>query len=94
MKKGLPAGPPLTAVPVVPAGRPGTGHMGVDGGGWVGAVLGRLGPPGGARDYILAILLGVLAVLVRAALDPFLQSDHAFVLGLLAVVFVSWQCGF
>jgi signal transduction histidine kinase len=46
------------------------------------------------KDYIIAILAGVLALLVRAAVDPILQSDHVYVLSLLAVVFVSWQCGF
>jgi PAS domain S-box-containing protein len=54
-----------------------------------------LAPPAGwARDYIVAALAGVLAVLVRAALDPLLGTDHAFVLAILAVVYVSWQCGF
>jgi len=50
--------------------------------------------PGSARNYIIAGLAGVLAVLVRAALDPLLGTDHAFVLAILAVVYVSWQCGF
>ncbi len=50
--------------------------------------------PGWARDYIIACLAGVLAVLVRAALDRLLGGDHAFVLAILAVVYVSWQCGF
>ena len=49
---------------------------------------------GRLRDYITAILAAVLAVLIRAALDPLLSSDHAFVVSLLAVVFVSWQSGF
>lgn len=48
----------------------------------------------GAIGYIVALLAASLAVLVRAALDPFLGSDHAFVLALLAVVYVAWQCGF
>ena len=50
--------------------------------------------PGRAREYIIASLAGVLAVLVRAALDPLLRGDHAFVLAILAVVYVAWQCGF
>ena len=69
----------------------------------MGAFWGRmnepLGPPtpgriGWARDYIIAGLAATLAVLVRAALDPLLGSDHAFVLAILAVVYVAWQCGF
>jgi PAS domain S-box-containing protein len=57
------------------------------------------GPPtpgrvGWARDYIIAGLVATLAVLVRAALDPLLGSDHAFVLAILAVVYVAWQGGF
>jgi PAS domain S-box-containing protein len=51
-------------------------------------------PSGRTRDYIVALLAGVLAVLVRAALDPFLESDHVFVLSLLAVAFVAWRSGF
>jgi PAS domain S-box-containing protein len=46
------------------------------------------------RDYITAILAAVLAILIRAALDPLLGADQVFVVSLLAVVFVSWQCGF
>lgn len=51
-------------------------------------------PSGRSTDYIIAVLAGVLALLLRAAIDPFIGSDHFFVLSLLAVVFVSWQCGF
>lgn len=46
------------------------------------------------KDYIIAILAGVLALLLRAAVDPLTENDHVYVLSLLAVVFVSWQCGF
>lgn len=46
------------------------------------------------RAYIVAILVAVLAVLIRAAADPVLRDDHAFVVPLLAVVYVSWQYGF
>ncbi|QJW99671.1 PAS domain-containing protein [Frigoriglobus tundricola] len=46
------------------------------------------------RDYIVGVLAAVLAILVRAALDPILQGDHIFVVALLAVVYVSWQHGF
>ncbi len=45
-------------------------------------------------DYIIALLAATMAILVRAALDPLVTSDHVFVLSLLAVVFVAWQCGF
>ncbi|MBN9121159.1 MAG: PAS domain-containing protein, partial [Planctomycetes bacterium] len=54
---------------------------------------GRSGP-GRARAHIVAILAGVLAVLVRTALDPVLAEDQGFVVALLAVVYVSWQHGF
>ena len=46
------------------------------------------------RDYIVAILAGVLALLLRAAVHPLVANDHVYVLSLLAVVFVSWQRGF
>ena len=49
---------------------------------------------GRTRDYIVAVLAAVLAVLVRAAVDPLLKDDHIFVVALLAVVYVSWQSGF
>ena len=45
-------------------------------------------------DYIVAILAGLLAIGIRAAIDPVLKGDHIFVVALLAVVYVSWQCGF
>ena len=50
--------------------------------------------PDRTRGYIVGILAGVMAVLLRAALDPLLIDDHIFVVALLAVVFVSWQHGF
>jgi PAS domain S-box-containing protein len=46
-----------------------------------------------ARRYIVAILAAVLALLLRAALDPLLGSDHALVLPLVAVVVVAWYAG-
>jgi PAS domain S-box-containing protein len=46
------------------------------------------------NDYTFAILAGVLALLVRAAIHQVVSTDHFFVLSLLAVVFVSWQYGF
>ena len=46
------------------------------------------------QDYIVALFVGVLAILIRAALDPLLNDDHIFVVALLAVVYVSWQYGF
>jgi PAS domain S-box-containing protein len=54
----------------------------------------REAPDTRLRDYITAILAGVLAILVRGALDPLLAGDQVFVVSLLAVVFVSWQSGF
>ena len=50
--------------------------------------------PSWQRDYSIAILTATVAVLARALLDPILYSDHVFVLALLAVMFVAWQCGF
>ena len=49
---------------------------------------------GRLKDYIIAVLAGVLALLVRAAIDPAVTHDHMYVVSLLGVVFVSWQCGF
>ena len=49
---------------------------------------------GRLRDYAVGLLAAVMALLVRAALDDFLRSDHAFVVPLMAVVFVAWRCGF
>lgn len=49
---------------------------------------------GRARDYIVAVLAGVLSILIRGVLDPVLKEDHVFVLALFAVVYVSWRCGF
>ncbi|MBX9628402.1 MAG: DUF4118 domain-containing protein, partial [Gemmataceae bacterium] len=55
-------------------------------------------PPARPRDwaqgYIVALLAAAMAVLVRALLDPVLVSDRAYVLSLLAVVYVGWQYGF
>ncbi len=46
------------------------------------------------RDYIVAILAAVMAVLVRKLFDPLLDNDHAFVIPLLSVMFVAWRGGF
>lgn len=46
------------------------------------------------KDNIVAVLAGVLALLLRAALDPLAPDDPMYVLALFAVVFVAWQCGF
>jgi PAS domain S-box-containing protein len=51
-------------------------------------------PESRLQAYIAALLAGVLAVLVRAALDPLPMNDHVFVVALLAVVYVSWRYGF
>src|SRR5579883_516748 len=50
--------------------------------------------PSRLRDYIIAVLAAVLAVLIRAAIEPVIKADYVFVLPLLAVVYVSWQHGF
>jgi PAS domain S-box-containing protein len=44
--------------------------------------------------YMVAILAGVVAVLARLLIDPFLGASHAFILPLLAVIFIAWQRGF
>ncbi len=58
---------------------------------------------GRVREYIVAILAAILAILVRKAIDPVVKGDptslavkgdYVFVLALLAVVYVSWQHGF
>ncbi len=46
------------------------------------------------EQYSVAILAAVLAILVRGLLDPFMAGEHAFVIPLLAVVFVAWHSGF
>ncbi|OWK43519.1 PAS domain S-box protein [Fimbriiglobus ruber] len=46
------------------------------------------------NDYVVAISSGALILVARAAFDPLLQNDHAFVLPLLAVMFVAWRSGF
>ena len=45
-------------------------------------------------DYGIAVLAGLLALLLTAAVDPLAPAAHMYVLSLLAVVFVAWQCGF
>jgi PAS domain S-box-containing protein len=51
-------------------------------------------PPSRTREYIVAVLAAVLAVLVRRLLDPALGDLHPFVISLLAVIFVAWEGGF
>ena len=46
------------------------------------------------EQYIVAALAATFAVLVRGLFDPIMAGDHAFVIPLLAVVFVSWHSGF
>ncbi|HEV3435983.1 MAG TPA: PAS domain S-box protein, partial [Gemmata sp.] len=46
------------------------------------------------NDYIVAILIGVLVLAFRAAIDPLVDHDSLFVMALLGVVFVSWRSGF
>ncbi len=46
------------------------------------------------RPFVVALLAAALAVLVRGLFDPVMAGDHAFVIPLLAVVFVSWYSGF
>ena len=46
------------------------------------------------EQYIVAALAATFAVLVRGLFDPIMAGDHAFVIPLLSVVFVSWHSGF
>lgn len=47
-----------------------------------------------ASDYAVAVVAALLAIGIRAAIDPILADDHIFVVALLAVVYVSWRYGF
>jgi PAS domain S-box-containing protein len=72
-----------------PAGRSVSGDFGD-------TALHRLAAPLGPdrwNDYIVAILSAVLALLVRAAIEPFAETSHVYVFSLLAVVYVSWRSG-
>ena len=53
-------------------------------------------PPleGRLRQYIVAILAGVLSVLVRASLEPILLDDNPFIMAMFAVIAVAWYAGF
>ncbi|HSQ55693.1 MAG TPA: PAS domain S-box protein, partial [Gemmata sp.] len=46
------------------------------------------------NDYIIGILAAVLALLIRAVIQPIATTDQFYSLSLLAVVFVSWHSGF
>ncbi len=46
------------------------------------------------KDYAIAVLVAVVALLLRTAIDAILTDDQVFVIALLAVVYVSWKCGF
>ena len=51
-------------------------------------------PESRLRDYIVGILAGVMALLVRTALDPLLGDLHPFIISILSVIFVAWYSGF
>ena len=44
--------------------------------------------------FVIALLASTLAVFVRALVEPILGGNHAFLIPLVAVVFVSWHSGF
>jgi PAS domain S-box-containing protein len=44
-------------------------------------------------DYFIALLVSVLVLLLRAAVEPLVENDYLFVLALFGVVFVSWRSG-
>jgi K+-sensing histidine kinase KdpD len=46
------------------------------------------------RDYVIAVLAGLLALLLRGAIDPYASTEHLYFLSLMAVVFVAWHGGF
>jgi len=56
----------------------------------------RSGDKGGRprKRYIVAILAATLAILVRGLTEPVMDSDHPFVIPLVAVFFVAWRSGF
>ncbi len=45
-------------------------------------------------DYAIAVAVAAAALLLRGALSPLLGGEHPFVLFLIAVIVVSWMCGF
>ncbi len=45
------------------------------------------------KDYLIALLVSVVVLLIRAAVEPLVEHDYLFVLALLGVVYVSWQSG-
>lgn len=51
-------------------------------------------PEGRLRQYIVAILAGVLSVLIRASLEPILLDDNPFIMAMFAVIAVAWYAGF
>lgn len=59
-----------------------------------GIVMGAWGVAERGRDYLVAVLAAVLAVLVRLWLAPVLEFYHPFHILLLAVIFASWYGGF
>ncbi len=63
-----------------------------------GSATGPVADPDAARQpalvYSLAVLVGLLAVLVRYALDPALGDLPAFGVSILAVTFIAWYGGF
>jgi PAS domain S-box-containing protein len=69
---------------------PATGRMGDT------ALHGLVAPPKWDRwnDYTVAVLVAILALMIRWAIDPFVKHDYLFVMALLGVVFVSWRSGF
>src|SRR5262245_29308900 len=51
-------------------------------------------PESRLNAYLVAVAAGLVAILVRALVDPLVKDDHILVVPLLAVVYVSWQHGF
>src|SRR5262245_42493836 len=78
----LPAPPPANSVALEPIG---------DGTTIDPALTPRVESP--ARDYVIAAMVAVAAILIRALLERWLSGHYVFVLSLLAVMFVAWNCG-
>ncbi|HEV3384291.1 MAG TPA: PAS domain S-box protein [Gemmata sp.] len=44
-------------------------------------------------DYLVALLVSALVLMLRAAVEPLVENDYLFVLALFGVVLVSWRSG-
>jgi PAS domain S-box-containing protein len=56
--------------------------------------IAAVAPPSRWHDYAASVLVVPVVLVVRAALNPFVEGEYLFVLALLGVVFISWRGGF